>query len=456
MVIRISLFILACLMGSLAHAQQRPVRLNAVTVIAESPQKLDAEFVLTNEGSSGDTALVRFIARSNDGLILTKPPARLQIIPVGKTVKVRESITRPSGSGQVQTDQILAYVTISGRGAPKAYRETLQWTHVWPLIKSPVGQNDDNFVSEANRLIAVIGDKEFDLADAMVNTWAKTAPFVGPGIHPLANLIDGLQSTITIPYVPYFIGHMQSWQKARPQSPIAPVLEAMAHKKNALLALQMPTPFHALHQNALSIQDPYLQKLVQEQLDQAAVTLKRARPIASGTPLFYSEAIEVAILQQKPSSEIEAILNEGLGRYPSYVPLYITMLSYYGAPGSQQNIAKAEKLIQRGLDTAVPSGQADMLYAQLYSYLGSSVRAPFNLFAHSSVKWPRYKKGSEEIYRQSPTDFNLNVLASDACLVGDRETYLKWRPQLRNRIVRDAWHYNISPDLCDKRYLAES
>lgn len=455
MIFRFSLFLLASLVGSLAHAQQRPVRLNAVTVIAETPIKVDAEFTFSNDGSTGNTALVRLIARSSDGMSRTLPPARLQIIPVGKAVKVRESINRPAGAGQIQTDQILAYVTITGRGAPIAYRETFQWSHTWPQTKAVV-QSDNNFVSEADRLNAAIGDKEFDLADAMVSTWTKTGPFVGPGIHPLANLIDGLQNSITIPYIPYFIGYMQSWQKVRPSSPIAPVLEAMAHKKNALLAIQMPSPFHALHQNALSIQDPYLRKLFQDQLNLASLTLKNAKQIASGTPLYYSEALEVAILQQRPTSEVEAIFNEGIGRYPSYVPIYITMISYYGSPGPQQSIGKAEKLILRGLDTAVQSNQTDMLYAQLYSYLGSSFPTPFNLFAQTSVKWSRYKKGSEEIYRLFPFDFNLNAMASDACLVGDRDFYLKLRPLLRDRIVRKAWHFNISPDLCDKRYLAES
>lgn len=456
MFIRVSFIFLASLLGSLAHAQQKPVHLISVTAIAETPQKIDAEFTFTNEGNTGSTALVRIVARSADGMIRTRAPAQLQLIPVGKSVKVRETIARPSGTGQKQTDQILAYVTITGQGPAVAYRETLQWTHHWPQIQASAAQSDDNAISEADRLYAVIGDKEFDLADALVGSWTNTQPFVGPGIHPLSNLFVDMQNSINIPYVPYFIGHMQAWQKARPTSPVPLVLEAMAHKKNALLALQMNTPIHALHQNALSIEDPYIRKLVHDQLNQAASILKASKPLASKTPIFFSEAIEVAILQQKPSAEIEAILSDGLGRFPSYVPLYITMISYYGSPGRQQNIAKAEKLIQRGVESAVPSNQTDMLYAQLYSFLKTSVPEPFNVFSLPSVNWARYRKGSEALYRLFPSDFNLNVIASDACQVGDRETYLKWRPQLRNHIIKDAWHFNISPDLCDKRYLAES
>ncbi len=67
------------------------------------------------------------------------------------------------------------------------------------------------------------------------------------------------------------------------------------------------------------------------------------------------------------------------------------------------------------------------------------------------------RAGFEDLIKLNPTDVAFkNEFASYACRADDRETFLKAWAQIGKDLLREVWHSNYSPDLCEKRFTRDT
>lgn len=149
----------------------------------------------------------------------------------------------------------------------------------------------------------------------------------------------------------------------------------------------------------------------------AAEYLESNKAIASADPRWYEYMAQIAVNEQWPQDRFDAMIDEGLKRYPTYYQLYFAAMEY-SAPkwgGSAQAIEDfARAAVKRTRKT-----EGEGMYARIYWYAAQS-QYHDALFTQSKIDWEAMKRGIHDVVARYPDAWNLNNFARFACLAGDR------------------------------------
>lgn len=186
----------------------------------------------------------------------------------------------------------------------------------------------------------------------------------------------------------------------------------------------------------------YLEKARQQLMDHAddAVT----------DPDWYITMLKVAQGQDWPHDRFLALLDEGLGRFPYYYPIYFSAINYllpqwHGSVGEIEAFANA---------AAKYTEQDDGLgmYARIYWDVSQKLGGR-NIFTYTQVDWSRMSTGIDDVLARYPDQWNINNFARLACLAQDPQKTRELIARIENPPISQVWK-NSRPGFADCRALA--
>ena len=192
-------------------------------------------------------------------------------------------------------------------------------------------------------------------------------------------------------------------------------------------------------------------RLFRERLTRAEQSLTEIKPSAGNLPVWYEEMIHVQKALGRDPATIQATFQEGVGKFPEYLPIYFsyaqTQMPKWG--GSWE---ATDKLARWSADYTRPS-LGNMMYTRIYWAAVQNSPSDLLLFEDTKASWPLMQQGFEDMMRKYPDSiYNLNSYASFACAANDRASYAKLRKQIGNAVHPVAWIGKLTPDFCDRKF----
>jgi hypothetical protein len=285
---------------------------------------------------------------------------------------------------------------------------------------------------------------EFARLDALAQRLLKSGERANDGRFQLALLESGIEERINAwatssPGISTKL--VAEWKKAVPGSAYRPIVEVMVIRANAW-ALR--------GDGAAADVSPASWELFKEGNQAAREELAKSRQQASVFPAWYSHSIELAFETNRPREEIDALLHEGVQRFPGYFPLYFSYLNYlqpkWGGSFEQANAFILEQTMSPGN----PDGE--VLYARLYWFFDQcEVCVDRKYFERSKVDWVRLRKGFDRLIATYPgSERNLAAFTDFACRANDAVTYKRLRARVNPQVFGSM--SRIPLERCDARF----
>jgi membrane associated rhomboid family serine protease len=182
----------------------------------------------------------------------------------------------------------------------------------------------------------------------------------------------------------------------------------------------------------------------------SADALAEGRAHGAPGPLWYVLSLSLGQERSATADSLRGVFDEGIQRFPQYLPLYRQMLRLV-APGRPYE--KIDSLIR---DISQAHAQTDVaLYARLYLTYSELAQDQVNIFSEALAQWPLMKAGLIELRRKYPaSDYFLNAFAKSACEADDLTQLASVRPLLDARFAPDVWSARVSLAACDEKLKA--
>lgn len=147
---------------------------------------------------------------------------------------------------------------------------------------------------------------------------------------------------------------------------------------------------------------------------------------------WYEGMLSVAKAQGATDAAFDALYQEGIARFPRYLPLYFL---------------KAAQLSPRwGGTQSAYSGYVDSVVAVTSKEMGETMYARLNwsswsptMFTDGQADWPRMRRGFERLTHDYPDRWNINAYAKFACVAGDARTLKQQLAKIGQAPILDLW-----------------
>lgn len=446
------LFSLSMLLGLPARAEQAGIGINSFKVVSTGEDEIRVEVDFTNDGSMG-SLVAHGAAVLKDRLL---PPSTYDRspIPVGEHVKAVLTVGRPLGDGAQQTD-LLRVILLAGSGPPLVERN-FEYSYVWKEAKLPDPRSARAFIPTLPRGSRALPDlREINEGFEQRNFAALDAIY--DRLNTSGNLdTDGRWM---LSWFQYFLETqfndknfdckelVRKWRAFNRKSQGAAIAEAMRLRMSA---------WSIRGYTANKDVDKFPMKLFKERLKESERTLIASRRYASNNPIWYQTYLAVASELGKDDQFLERLFAEGVGKYPTYLDLYVEMARHWSPTYGSANWKKVDRTAELAVtNTAAVSGTSN--YTVIYVGITYRQLTGFEPFRDSLASWRKMRAGFEDLIKLNPTDVAFkNEFASYACRADDRETFLKAWAQIGKDLLREVWHSNYSPDLCEKRFTRDT
>ncbi len=431
-----------------APAPQADVTVDALRVVAATPDFVDLEVSGTQDGSLG-LLCMGVIAKSADGAMrsLSYPPA---FVPAGTAFRLPARVMRPAGLGREQTDYLM--VTVYPCGKDVVLRRKFAWKHVWPETNASGGDAGRSLPSAAHQAYIAfnenLSEEDFAALDLLMTKWNDPRERDDNGQWKL----DSFRSV----FLRYStsrrdwkgdLQRLQKWRALNPRSAGAAIAEARYWAAYA---------WH-IRGNEDAVQtDPVALRVFAERMQRAEQVLQDAKAFSADNPLWYEAYLDIAVAMKRDDRFVAALYDEAVRRHPYFHPLYLGMAKHWASSVSgRADWAKADGAIRQAMaNTASVDGTG--AYAMLYVKLGELQKCECNLFEGSRLSWSTMRDSFEDLVKRYPSDENLNLFAAFACRANDRRAFLKVRPRIVGHILPDLWLGGYSYDLCDHRFMQDA
>lgn len=316
----------------------------------------------------------------------------------------------------------------------------------------PLGENDARGDGPALRHAAACeAQRKFMTADyAALDADLRRASMdladLPDGGSTLAASLDGLSTMFSNTPIEAaeVLARISRWRRIAPDSPYPDIVEAILYQDWAWSARghgsanQVSAIDHAVFQYRTLL---------------AAAALREANEAARTNPAWYPTAIGVGVDASDPLPDIRAVFEQGVQRYPDYLPLYRAMLRALMPRWLGSDTEVAEFIEQVSWNAPNP----DALYARLYAEYAKLENDNTDYTADGLMDWVRVQSGFQALLQQSPdSDYLLNAYAHLACQKGDAETYARLKADVARRPSATAWAVSASAEKCARKFdLAE-
>jgi len=308
-------------------------------------------------------------------------------------------------------------------------------------------ENPWSLTRAANVGAELFAGAEFVRLDALVQRLLKNRERAIDGRFQLALLESGIEERIDAwaTVSPGAAARLVAdWKKAVPDSAYRPIVEVMVLRADA---------WHARGDGAAAQVSPAGWESFKARNEAARQVLQDSRKRASAFPVWYSQAIELAFETSQPREKIDALLLEGVERFPGYFNLYFSYLNYlqpkWGGSFEQAN----SFILEQTMSPDNPDGE--VLYARLYWFFDQCDQcSDRKYFENSQVDWVRLRKGFDRLTATYPYSArNLAAFTDFACRANDAATYKR----LRVRVDAEVYGTmsRIPLERCDARFAAK-
>jgi hypothetical protein len=147
---------------------------------------------------------------------------------------------------------------------------------------------------------------------------------------------------------------------------------------------------------------------------------------------WYDGMLSVALAQGWPDTAFDEIYEEGIGRFPGYLPLYFAK-----AAQVSPRWGGSQSAYSRYVDSVVKATSKDM-GETMYARLNWSSWSP-SMFVDGQADWPRMKRGFDRLTRDYPDPWNINAYAKFSCLAGDVLTLKQLLAKIGQTPILDQW-----------------
>lgn len=197
------------------------------------------------------------------------------------------------------------------------------------------------------------------------------------------------------------------WERDRPQSAAVAIVQAIRWQRRAWEA----------RGGTYSVPGEAMQ-LFRDRLLLASKALEKSESLGPRSAMWYWVALIIAGSSGQPVPQFDALFEEAVTKFPTYQPLYFTRMNYL-MPQWGGSFDEVDKFVERSVQrTKAVDGEA--FYAWLYVDIVRKIDG--NLFETTRARWPRMKRGFEDMVKRYPDPYNRNFFAAYACLARDRET----------------------------------
>lgn len=291
-----------------------------------------------------------------------------------------------------------------------------------------------------------VGAGEWGELEALVDKLAVSGERAEDGRFQLYLLTAGVDEWLGLwdeDHDEVFREKFEEYQQQYPNSAFAPILAAMQVHSAA---------WRARGRGFSSTVTPEGWALFRERNKKAWKMMQASKDRASRLPTWYEQAISIGTDANEPETELMALFEEGVKRFPGYHPLYFTIARQF-APRWGGSYADADTFINQQV-AAKTNPEGETLYARLYWLIDQYERGDPDFFDESLVEWPRMRTGFEMLMKQFPNSaWNQANLVSFACRAGDSASYLKWRKTVDAGQFQEAAPQGISLEVCDARFI---
>jgi hypothetical protein len=190
---------------------------------------------------------------------------------------------------------------------------------------------------------------------------------------------------------------------------------------------------------------PEAMKLFREDHARALKALEEGESSAKGSPLWYQAAMSIAGVTGQPPAVLDAIFEEGAGRYPLDLRLYDTRLNFL-LPQWGGSLEQVDDFIRRAvLRTQATEGTS--LYATLY-YRVRMGRPEKDFFGGTKASWKLMRHAFEDGIALDGDEEWLNVYGTFACIAEDHVTLRRVAARLGDRADLGLGLDGVSADVC--------
>lgn len=147
---------------------------------------------------------------------------------------------------------------------------------------------------------------------------------------------------------------------------------------------------------------------------------------------WYDGMLSLAKLQGGAGESYEALYQEGVARFPGYLPLYFHKAGKLSPRWGGTEMAYAAFVDNVAAMTAYEMGDI------MYTRLNWSSWKP-DMFIDGQADWPRMKLGFERLTRDYPDRWNFNAYAKFACLANDLGTLKEQLTKIGQEPALDLW-----------------
>jgi len=189
----------------------------------------------------------------------------------------------------------------------------------------------------------------------------------------------------------------------------------------------------------------------QEQLGHGVARLRQVKAQANTCPLWHSLNISLQLEGAGSRRTAASAYLEAVQAFPNDLQIHFAMSRAY-SPRWGGSAAQFDQFARRAA-YFTKSVEGSGMYARLYwREDGNGSEAIQFREQRGLPEWRMVKAGFEDLLQRHPQDQRgRNKFASFACRANDRETYLRLRQELGERVMPELWPDVASVEACDRK-----
>lgn len=216
---------------------------------------------------------------------------------------------------------------------------------------------------------------------------------------------------------------LDEWNKAYPNSTTARIARATFMKEFAWYARGLGF--------SNTVSDAQY-KLFAERTKAARALFEEIPKSSVDDPAWFAGLLAIALVERWPSDRFDALHDEGVRRFPYYLPLYFLKAAYLSPRWGGAQTSFVGYVNQTAQGTASTMGES--MYARLNWSSWSG-----DMFRSGQTDWRRMKDGFLRISRDFPDQWNINHFAKFACMAGDVDTLKSQLGKIKPAPIPEAW-----------------
>ncbi|RYD95783.1 MAG: DUF4034 domain-containing protein [Sphingobacteriales bacterium] len=155
--------------------------------------------------------------------------------------------------------------------------------------------------------------------------------------------------------------------------------------------------------------------------EKARTYLMEKKEIAQKNPGWHQLMLRIGLNRSVSESEFQAILSQGLEKYPDYTGLILVAIDHF-APKWGGSLPAVRSFVESAVGN-LPLSERNMQYAQMYNYI---FQEHVKDVKESLVDCKKWVDGNIAYSSKFPSSYNMNWAAFSAVKCGDKGTASKY------------------------------